>query len=111
MNFHCSGCSGQHKRPVGVKCQFKDNVDSDLEASGVNIDTNTDTVNHDILHALNSVSSRLTAIEQRIQNTEDQLQKGATSPSLHHPPLGGHVDPGKLTVRRKMTSSPQPLPS
>ena len=78
-NFHCSGCGGQHKRPVGVKCQFKDNVDSDLEASGVNIDTNTDTVNHDILHALNSVSSRLTAIEQRIQNTEDQLQKGATS--------------------------------
>ena len=78
-NFHCSGCGGQHKRPVGVKCQFKGNVDSDLEVSGVNIDTNTDTVNHDILHALNSVSSRLTAIEQHIQNTEDQLQKGATS--------------------------------
>ena len=78
-NFHCSGCGGQHKRPVGVKCQFKNNVDSDLEVSSDNIDTNTDTVNHDILHALNSVSSRLTAIEQRIQNTENQLQRGATS--------------------------------
>ena len=79
-NFHCSGCGGQHKRPVGVKCQFKDNVESDIEISGVNIsDTNTDAVNHDILNALNSVSSRLTAIEQRIQNTEDQLQRGATS--------------------------------
>ena len=36
-------------------------------------------MNHDILNALNSVSSRLTAIEQHIQNTEDQLQRGATS--------------------------------
>ena len=78
-NFHCSGCGGQHKRPVGVKCQFKDNVESDIESASVNTNTNTDTVNHDILNALNSVSSRLTAIEQRIQKTEDQLQRGATS--------------------------------
>ena len=78
-NFHCCGCGGQHKRPVGVKCQFKDNAESDIEISGVNTDTNTDTVNHDILNALNSVSSRLTAIEQCIQKTEDQLQRGATS--------------------------------
>ena len=78
-NFYCSGCGGQHKRPVGAKCQYKDNVDSDVEVSDVNTNANTDTVNHDILHALNSVSSRLTAIEQRIQKTEDQLQRGATS--------------------------------
>ena len=78
-NFHCSGCGGQHKRPVGVKCQFKDNINSDVEVSDTNTDTNNDTVNHDILHALNSVSSRLTAIEQRIQKTEDQLQRGSTS--------------------------------
>ena len=78
-NFYCSGCGGQHKRPVGANCQYKDNVDSDVEVSDVNTNANTDTVNHDILHALNSVSSRLTAIEQRIQNTEDQLQRGATS--------------------------------
>ena len=80
-NFHCSGCGGQHKRPVDVKCQFKDNVESDIEIASVNTDSNTVSVNHDILNALNSVSSRLTAIEQRIQNTEDQLQRGATSHS------------------------------
>ena len=79
-NFNCSGCGGQHKRPVGVKCQLKNNIDSDVNASDINTEVNTsDTVNHDILHALTSVSSRLTAIEQRIQKTEDQLQKGAAS--------------------------------
>ena len=57
-NFHCSGCGGQHKRPVGVKCQFKDNVDSDPKVSGLNTDTNTDTINHDILIALNSGNTR-----------------------------------------------------
>ena len=84
-NFHCSGCGGQHKRPVGVKCQFKVNVQADDNSlnsisANSNTDTNvTDTVNHDILFALTSVSSRSTAIEQCIQKTEDQFQKGATS--------------------------------
>ena len=83
--FQCSVCGGQHKRSVGVKCQFKVNVQADDNnlnsiSSNINTDTNTvDTVNHDILSALTSVSSRLTAIEHRIQKTEDQLQKGATS--------------------------------
>ena len=86
-NFHCSGCGGQHKRPVGVKCQFKDDVNmensiSDSMGSATNTNTNsTDTVNHDILSALTSVSSRLTAIEQRIQQTEDKLQNGVESSS------------------------------
>ena len=76
-NFHCSGCGGQHKRPVGVKCQFKDDVNVESSSSNsmnsnINTDTNTaDSVNHDIISALTSVSSRLTAIEQRIQKTEE----------------------------------------
>ena len=84
-NFHCSGCGGQHKRPVGVKCQFKDDVNIESTSSNsINSNTNTDinsadSGNHDILFALTSVSSRLTAIEQRIQKTEDQLQNGAAS--------------------------------
>ena len=66
--------------PLGLKCHLKDNVNSDINALGINTEANTsDTVNNDILHALTSVSSRLTAIEQRIQKTEDQLQKGAAS--------------------------------
>ena len=67
-HFDCSGWGGQHKRAVGVKCQFRNNVDSDSSVSGINTDGNTsDTVNHEILNALTSVSSRLTAIEQHIQ--------------------------------------------
>ena len=83
--LHCSDCGGQHKRPVGMKYQFKVNVqadDSSLNSISLNIHTNTnaaDTVNHDILSALTSVSSRLTAIEQCIHKPEDQLQKGAPS--------------------------------
>ena len=70
-NFHCSGCGGQHKRPVGVKCQFKDDVNVESSSSNsmnsnINTDTNTaDSVNCDIISALTSVSSRLTAIESR----------------------------------------------
>ena len=85
-NFHCSGCGGQHKRPVGVKCQFKDDINVESSSSNsmnsnINTDTNTaDNVNHDIISALTSVSSRLSAIEQRIQKTEEQLQQGAASP-------------------------------
>ena len=84
-NFHCSGCGGQHKRPVGVKCQFKDDVNvessstNSITSSSITDTSNIDTVNHDILSALTSVSSRLTAIEQRIQKTE--LQNGAASVS------------------------------
>ena len=86
-NFHCSGCGGQHQRRVGVKCQFKDDVNVESSSlnsisSNSNTDTNTiDTVNHDILSALTSVSSRLTVIEQHIQKTEDQLQNGDVSVS------------------------------
>ena len=48
--------------------------------SNINTDTNTtDSVNHDIISALTSVSSRLSAIEQHIQKTEEQLQQGAAS--------------------------------
>ena len=73
-SFNCSGCGGQHKRPVGAKCQFKDNGDLDNSmSSSSNSVNNPDTMNHEILNALTSVSSRLTAIEQRIQKTEDQL--------------------------------------
>ena len=73
-SFNCSGCGGQHKRPVGAKCQFKDNEDLDNSmSSSSNSVNNPDTMNHEILNALTSVSSRLTAIEQRIQKTEDQL--------------------------------------
>ena len=79
-NFNCCGCGGQHKRPVGVKRQFRNNVDSDSSVAGGSTDgNNSDNVNHEILNALSSVSSRLSAIEQRIQKTEDQLQKGAAS--------------------------------
>ena len=72
--FHCSACGGQHKRPVGAKCvhQGNDIAESTSSASQSTQGTNENT-NTEILNALNAVSYRLSAIEQRIDRTEEQL--------------------------------------
>ena len=73
--FKCSACGGQHKRPVGVKCQMQNTASADsVVDAGLSIpgDTNTQ-----ILSALTAVSSRLMAIEQQIESTEEQLQNGS----------------------------------
>ena len=67
--FHCSACNGQHKRPVGSKCQFKGD-----DASSTSSAQNSDNLNQEILMALNSVSSRLSSMEQRMDRTDERLQ-------------------------------------
>ena len=71
--FHCSKCGEEHRRPVGNKCQL--NAESNSSTSSTvdskNVDDNT---NSQILSALNAVSCRLSAIDQRIDRTEEQLQ-------------------------------------
>ena len=71
--FHCSKCGGQHKRPVGIKCQItgESTPSTSATVSDQNMDENTSSR---ILNALNAVSYRLSAIEQRIDRTEEQLQ-------------------------------------
>ena len=67
--FKCSACGGQHKRPVGAKCQMQgiESNDATVDA-GLDSPDNTTT---QILNALSAVSSRLSAIEQRIEKTEE----------------------------------------
>ena len=79
--FKCSACKGQHQRPVGSKCEFiKMNSVSDIETdmnsaqsgsvrAAAQAGNNRD---NDILHALEAVSSRLSAIEQCIEPTEER---------------------------------------
>ena len=69
--FHCSKCNGQHKRPVGTKCQIMEQSTSSTSAT---FSDQSKDENSQILNALNAVSSRLSAIEQRIDRTEEQLQ-------------------------------------
>ena len=73
----CPACGGLHKRPVGVKCQMQgvENNDTIVDAG---LDSPDDT-NTQILNALSAVSSKLTAIEQRIGKTELQLQNTTKS--------------------------------
>ena len=72
--FSCSACGGQHKRPVGAKCQFQTQESIDSSTSDVISNQNFDNTNTQIINALNAVSSILTAIEQRIERIEAQLQ-------------------------------------
>ena len=73
--FQCSSCGGQHKRPVGAKCQYKNNDNAESTLSGTQSTQSTsENTNAEILNALK------TAIEQRIDRTEEQL---------HSRPLSG----------------------
>ena len=71
--FHCSKCGEEHRRPVGNTCQLyvESTSSTSTTVSGQNAD---DSSNAQILSALNAVSCRLSAIEQRIDRTEEQLQ-------------------------------------
>ena len=69
--FHCSKCNGQHKRPVGSKCQILEQSTSSTSVTGTD---QTRDESAQILSALNAVTCRLSAIEQRIDRTEEQLQ-------------------------------------
>ena len=77
--FKCSSCGGQHKRPVGPKCQMQSTENNDTSVD-TGLDSPDDT-NAPILNALTAVSSRLTAIEHRIKRTEEQLQNATKSGS------------------------------
>ena len=59
--FHCSACNGQHKRPVGSKYQFKGEDTLEVSTSSTSSVQKSDDLNQEILMALNSVSSRLSA--------------------------------------------------
>ena len=69
--FHCSKCNGQHRRPVGSKCQILEQSTSSTSVTGTD---QTRDESAQILSALNAVTCRLSAIEQRIDRTEEQLQ-------------------------------------
>ena len=72
--FQCSACGGQHKRPVGPKCQHQNNDIAESTSSGVqSTQSISENTNAEILNALNAVSYRLSAIKQRIDRTEEQL--------------------------------------
>ena len=69
--FQCSACGGQHKRPVGAKCQRQNNENAESTSSGIQSTQSTnENTNAEILNALNAVSYRLSAIEQLIDRIE-----------------------------------------
>ena len=79
--FNCSACGGQHKWSVGQKCQVG-NPDGSVAASGgVEQQGVAEGVNQEIINALSSVSSRLSAIEARIEKMEQHIQGGLPATS------------------------------
>ena len=72
----CSACNGQHKGPVGSKCQFKSTDSLEVSTSTTQSVPNSDHLSQEILMALNSVNSRLSSMEQRMDMTEERLEGG-----------------------------------
>ena len=62
------------KRPVGSKCQFKGEDTLEVSTSSTSSVQKSDNLNQEILMALNSVSSRLSSMELKMDKTEKQLQ-------------------------------------
>ena len=71
-----------------AKCQVQIAESNDSIASDRISDTNPDDTNTQILTALNLDSSRLTAIEQRIERPEEQLQSKTGTASSKMAGLG-----------------------
>ena len=79
--FKRSACKGQHQRPTGAKCKYVNSISEteDLNYSLTNsepssVRADTQSRDNDILTALQAVSPRLSAIEQRIEHTEEKLE-------------------------------------
>ena len=63
------------KGPVGVRSQFKDDVESNGNVSNVTNKTSTSYIVNHILYAVSAASSR-PAIEQHIATNNEQLLQG-----------------------------------
>ena len=63
---------GEHKKPVGGKCQSTESTESTSHTSTTTSQNVTENV---ITEILNAVSYRLFTIEQRIDRTEEQPQR------------------------------------
>ena len=94
-NFKCSACKGQHKWPTGVNCPFivpqeTSSVNSSImnsdEANDARADAPGPSRDNDILQALEAVSSRLSAIEHRIERTEERLDASPAQVGLSKSP-------------------------
>ena len=73
---------------MGAKCQVQIAESNDSVVSDRISHTNPDDTNTQILTALNLVSSRLTAIKQRIERTEEQLKSKTGTASSKMAGLG-----------------------
>ena len=72
--FHCSSCNGQHERPLGSQCQLKNNEILEESTSSTQSTQKSESMNQEILMALNAVSSRLLSMKCRMDRTVEQLK-------------------------------------
>ena len=79
--YICSGCGQQHMKPTGKNCQFMEQQDTSFSDSNVIVTSREASVNQDIISALQSVSSRLSSIEQCISKTKENLAQKPSRPT------------------------------
>ena len=79
--YHCSNCSLQHERPVGKKCQFKDQGESlptDVEVAAP--PSSDIRVSDQILLQLQQLGEKMDTMDKRVQQTEAALGQGNSKP-------------------------------
>ena len=103
--FHHSKGREKHRRPVGNKCQIyvQSNASTWTISSSQNMVENT---NSQILSTLNAVSCRLSAIELRIDRTEEQLQGQVKSGSDADSSLNVSTTPPRKWMRTMTLGTP-----
>ena len=75
--YHCSNCSSQHERPVGKKCQFRDQGESLPDDVDVAAPPSSDIrVSEQILLQLQQLGEKMDSMDKRVQRTEAALGQG-----------------------------------
>ena len=71
--FDCKACGQNHERPINSKCTR--NNASDLVDNSINIDSEQNDINLQILQELKSLSGRMMVVEQKVDTTAPKPSK------------------------------------
>ena len=75
--FDCNNCGGVHERQINSKCKINNTVDKNNDQDSATKDSND--TNSLILSEVKSLSSRMTAMESKVNGASYSPQRSHTS--------------------------------
>ena len=79
--FDCTKCGGVHERPINSKCKVV--TEMDIASSNENV-TNTPDSNALILQELKNLSSRMTVMEQKVNDRDSYVASPSVKSSINN---------------------------